>query len=299
MLLAISALSFSLIYASAGNIARNILGPTATEAQVSQRAAELGLDRPLVERYAEWLLHAIQGDLGTSWFSPELVTNAITARMGVTLSLVIGTTLIAAVLAVALGIAAAVRRGWLDRLVQVLAIVGFAVPGFLVALGLVLALSIQLGWFPATGYVQPAQSLTGWIHSITLPIAALSIGAIATIAQQVRGSALDILERDFVRTLRVRGLPERTVIFTHVLRNAAGPALAVMALQFVGLLGGAVIVEQMFAIPGIGQLSVTSTTRGDVPVVMGVVIVMAIVVLIVNLLIDLLQGWLNPKARAL
>ncbi len=132
---------------------------------------------------------------------------------------------------------------------------------------------------------------------MTLPIIALSIGAIASVAVQVRGSVIDATSRDYVRTLRARGLSERSVIYKHVLRNAGGPALAVLALQFVGLLGGAVVVEQIFAIPGMGQLSVRSTTLGDVPVVMGLVIAFAIIVVIVNLLIDLAQAALNPKVR--
>jgi peptide/nickel transport system permease protein len=132
---------------------------------------------------------------------------------------------------------------------------------------------------------------------VTLPIAALAIGAIAAVAQQVRGSVVDAMSRDYVRTLRSRGLSSNSVIYKHVLRNAGGPALAVLAVQFIGLLGGAVIVEQVFALPGMGQLTVSATTQGDIPVVMGVVIAFAVIVLIVNLLIDLAQAALNPKVR--
>jgi len=181
--------------------------------------------------------------------------------------------------------------------VQFLSLVGFAVPGFLIALVLVLVFAVNLGWFKATGFTPITTSVSGWLSSVILPITALSIGAIATVAQQVRGSVLDATSRDYVRTLRSRGLSERSVVYKHVLRNAGGPALAVLAVQFVGLLGGAVIVEQIFAIPGMGQLSVRATTLGDIPVVMGLVIAFAIIVVVVNLLIDLAQAALNPKVR--
>ena len=217
--------------------------------------------------------------------------------MGVTLSIVIGATLVSAILSVVLGVLAARRGGWIDGIVQFLSLIGFAIPGFLIALGLVLVFAIELHWFKATGFVPLTTSFTGWIASVTLPIVALSLGAIATVAQQVRGSVIDAMSRDYVRTLRSRGLSSTSVVYKHVLRNAGGPALAVLAVQFIGLLGGAVIVEQVFAIPGMGQLTVKATTQGDIPAVMGLVIVFAIIVVIVNLLIDLAQAALNPKVR--
>ena len=214
-----------------------------------------------------------------------------------TLTLVIGTTVVAAIVSVVLGVLAARRGGWIDAVVQFVAVIGFAVPGFLIALYLVLWFAIDLGWFRATGYVPPDESFIGWLSSITLPIAALSLSAIAAVAQQIRGSVIDAMSRDYVRTLRARGLATNRVVYRHVLRNAGGPALAVLAVQFVGLLGGAVIVEQVFALPGIGQLTVSATSSGDIPVVMGVVVTTAVIVVIVNLLIDLAQAALNPKVR--
>ena len=204
---------------------------------------------------------ALHGDLGASWFTGQPVAEAITSRLAVTLSLVIGATVLTAVVSVVLGVVAATRRGWVDRVVQFLSVLGFAVPGFLVALGLVTVFAINLGWFQPTGYTQFAESPSGWLSSITLPVIALSLGSIAGVAAQVRGSVIDALRLDYVRTLRSRGLPERRVVYKHVLRNAAGPALSVLALQFVGLLGGAVIVEQIFAIPGLGQVAVGATAQ--------------------------------------
>lgn len=297
LLFVISVLAYGLLYLSGGDIARRILGQNATQEVVDRKTVELGLDRPLIVQYVEWLVNALQGDFGRSWFTGQLVTEGITARLAVTLSIVVGATLLAALVSVVVGVLAAVRGGWVDRVVQVGSVLGFAIPGFLIALALVLVFSISLGWFKATGYIPITTSLSGWLSSVTLPVVALAIGTTAAVAQQVRGSVIDALQRDYVRTLRSRGLGLGRVVGKHVLRNAGGPALAVLAVQFVGLLSGAVIVEQVFALPGIGQLAVSATAAGDIPIVMGIVIVTAIIAVLVNLVIDLAQAALNPKVR--
>ena len=293
----ISTVAFFLLYLSGGNIARRILGQQATAATVQQKTHELGLDRPVLTRFGDWVSHAIRGDLGSSWFTGQTVSQAITSRLTVTLSLVIGAVVVSAVVAVLLGIVAATRRGWADRVVQILSVLGFAIPGFLVAIGLITWLAIDLHWFKPTGFTAFSASPSAWLSSITLPVIALSLGSIAGVTAQVRGSVIDALRQDYVRTLRSRGLSEARVVGKHVLRNASGPALSVLGLQFVGLLGGAVIVENIFAIPGLGQVAVGATGQGDIPEVMGLVLATAIIVVIVNLIVDLLQGWLNPKVR--
>jgi peptide/nickel transport system permease protein len=297
LLFVISSLAYLLLYLGAGDIARQILGPAASEETVALKATQLGLDQPLIPRYLSWLGNALTGDFGASWFTSQPVVAAITSRLAVTLSLVIGTTVITAIVATALGVWAARRRGMADRLVQVVSVLGFAIPGFLLAIFLVNVFALNLKWFKPTGYVQFTTSFPGWLGSVTLPIIALSIGAIAAIAAQVRGSVIDTLRQDWVRTLRSRGLSENRVLYKHVLRNAGGPGLAILAIQFVGLLGGAVVVEQIFAIPGLGQVSVQATAQGDIPLVMGLVVAVGAIVVVVYLLIDLLQGFLNPKAR--
>jgi len=297
LLFVITTVAYTLLYLGGGDIARRILGQNATQEQVAAKAVELGLDKPLLEQYGGWLSQAVTGDLGRSWFSGQLVTVGVSSRLSVTLSIVIGAVLIAAVVAVTLGVLAAVRGGVIDRIVQFISVLGFAIPGFLIALGLVLLFAINLKLFKATGYVPITESFAGWLASVTLPVAALAIGAIASVTQQVRGSVTDALNRDYVRTLRSRGLGSNRVVYKHVLRNAGGPALAVLAVQFVGLVGGAVIVEQVFALPGLGQLAVQSTTNGDIPNVMGLVLATAVIVVVVNLLIDLAQAALNPKVR--
>jgi peptide/nickel transport system permease protein len=297
LLLAVSLVAFTMLYIGGGDIARRLLGENATAEVVAQKAAELGLDRPFVLQYVDWLGGAVTGDLGRSWFTSQSVFVDVSNRLPVTLSIVIGAVLLAAIVSVTLGVLAALRGGWLDGVVQVISVIGFSIPNFLIALGLVVVFAINLGWFKATGYVPIGTSFEGWIASVTLPIIALSLATIATVTQQVRGSVIDAMSRDYVRTLQTRGLGTGTVVFQHVLRNAGGPALAVLAVQFIGLLGGAIVIEQVFALPGIGQLTVQATTLGDVPVVMGVVITTAIIVVLVNLAIDLAQAALNPKVR--
>lgn len=297
LLVVIATLAFLLLYLGAGDVGRRILGPTASAETVALKNQQLGLDEPLLTRFGDWAIHALQGDLGTSWFSGASVTTLLVTRIGVTLSLVIGAILLSALVSVLLGVWAAVGAGVIDRVVQVIAVLGFAIPGFLVALGLVNLFALQLKWFRPTGYVPLTTSFGGWLGSITLPVIALAIGVIATVALQVRSSVVDALGQEWVRTLRSRGLSERRIVYRYVLRTAAGPALAVLAVQFIALIGGAVIVEQVFAIPGLGQVSVTATSQGDVPLVMGLVLAVSIIVLIVNLVIDIVQGWLNPKVR--
>jgi peptide/nickel transport system permease protein len=297
LIVVITFLTFFLLHASGGNIARRILGQEASEETVVQKTHELGLDRSVWAQFTEWLSHAVHGDLGASWFTSQPVTEAITSRLSVTLELVIGATILSGLVAVVIGVLAATRRGWVDRTVQILSVLGFAIPNFLVALALVTIFAIQLKLFKPTGFVNLSDDPTGWVSTVTLPIIALSIGSIAGVSQQIRGSMIDALDRDYVRTLRSRGLSENRVIYKHVLRNAGGPALAMLAIQFVGLLGGAVIIEQIFAIPGLGQVSVGATGQGDVPLVMGLVLATALVVVTVNLVVDLLQGFLNPKVR--
>ena len=297
MLAAITTVGFTLLYLGGGDIARKILGESADAQTVAQKAQELGLDRPVLMQYGDWVLHALSGDYGYSWFSGQTVSAAIFSRLSVTLSLVIGTVLVVAVVSVVLGVLAATKRGWVDKLAQLLAVLGHAIPGFLFAVGLVLFFALTLGWFDPTGYVPFTESPSGWAKTVTLPVIALALGGIANVTQQIRGAVIDALRNDYVRTLRSRGIPERRVILKHVLRNASGPALAVLAVIFVGLLGGAVIVEQVFAIPGLGQVAVQATTQGDIPLVMGLLVATGVIVIVFNLLVDLAQGWLNPKVR--
>lgn len=297
LLIVISTVAYLLMFLGSSNVARNLLGPTATTEQVSALEAQLGLDKPLLVRYWDWLSHAVTGDLGTSWSSRAPVTELVTSRVGVTLSLLIGAVVLTAIVAVLLGAWAASAGGWVDRVIQVSSVFVGAVPNFLVALVLVYVFALSLGWFQPTGYTPPEASVTAWLSAITLPVLALAVGSIAGVAQQVRGSMIDQLRKDYVRTLECRGLSARRILLRHVLRNSAGPALNVLAVLFVAMIGGAVVIEQIFAIPGLGSLTVSSSLSGDIPLTMGIVVTTVIIVVILNLLVDLVQAWLNPKVR--
>ncbi|MGW8487790.1 ABC transporter permease [Streptomyces sp. NPDC055886] len=297
LLLVISLLSYLLLSIPDLDVGRQLLGQGADQAAVDAKNASLGLDRPVLVQYADWLAHAVRGDLGTSWFTSEDVATTVSARLPVTASLMVGVTLVATVVSFLLGVWAGVRRGAVDRFVQVLGVVGYALPGFLVTLVIVLVFAVNLNWFPAIGYTPFAASPSGWLSTITLPVLSLSVASVAGVSQQVRGAVIDVLRQDYVRTLRARGLPMSRIVFRHVLRNASAPALSVLGMQFVGLLGGAVLVEQIFGLPGIGSMTVTYTTRGDVPVIMALVMLTVVGVVLINLLVDVMIGWLNPKAR--
>jgi peptide/nickel transport system permease protein len=297
MLISVSLLAFFLLSLGTGNVARLILGVQATAEQVTELNTQLGLDRSLFERFTDWLSNAIFLDFGASWSMPESVNEVLFPRLFVTLTIVGITTVITAVLSIVLGTLAAVRGGRIDRFIQVFSLLGFSIPGFLVAFFLVNIFAINFQIFNAVGYTNFSESPSEWIKSITLPVLALSMSAIASTSQQVRGAVKDALNMDYVRTLRARGLSSKRVLFRHVLRNAAGPALAILGVQFVGMLGGAVLVEQIFAIPGLGPFAVTSTAMSDIPSIMGLVVATALVVIIVNLVIDLITVALNPKVR--
>lgn len=297
LLLATSALAFVLLNGRPEAIARGILGQEASNEQVAAKVVELGLDQPLVTRYLDWLVSALQGDLGRSWFSSETVTQSISSRLPVTLSVVLGVVLLSALAAFAAGTLAAVKRGSADRIVQIVTITGYGLPGFLVGLFAVTLFAVQLGWFPATGYIRLSDSPAGWLATIALPVLALCVATTANVTQQVRSAVAATLNQEFIRTLRSRGISENRILVRHVLRNAATPALTVLSLEFVGLLGGAVVIESIFALPGIGAMAVQYTARGDIPVVMGLVTVTVVLVVVVNMLLDLAVGWLNPRAR--
>jgi len=294
---AVATITFFLMTLGSGDVARGLLGEGATQDQIDLKNEQLGLDQPVLVRYLSWLTGAVRLDFGTSWYTNEPVMQTIASRLPVSLSVVTLAIVTTAVVAAVLGTIAAVRRGWVDRFVQIFAIVGFSLPNFWVALLLVTVFAVNLHLLPATGFVPISVSPWLWFVSLILPVTSLVIGTVASTAQQVRGATIDVLRQDFVRTLQSRGLPARSVLFSHVLRNSAAPALTVLSLQFVGLLSGAVIIERVFALPGIGLLAVNATSLGDLPLVLGIVVVMVILVVIVNLLIDLATGWLNPKAR--
>lgn len=297
LVVVVMAMTFTFVFSRGERIARQLLGDYATEEQVSARAEELGLNEPVLTQYIAWMFRALQGDLGTSWFTSEPVAGAIISRLDVTFTLMVVVTLLTAVLAVILGLVAAVYRGWVDRLIQSTALLGLATPNFIVALFLVLFFGLQLGMFPATGWTPFGTSPLDWAIGLILPVTALLIGSVAATAQQVRSALISELQKDYIRTLRSRGLGSTEIMLRHALRAASPPGLTILGLQFIGLLSGAVFIEQIFALPGLGYMAVEATNRGDLPLVLGIVLFTVLMVVVVNLAVDLMIGWLNPKVR--
>jgi peptide/nickel transport system permease protein len=225
------------------------------------------------------------------------VGSQVVARLGVTLSLIVVTTLVAAVVGIVLGVLGAVRGGVLGKLVDVLSLVGFALPAFWFGLVLVTVFAVSIRLLPATGYTAFASSPSAWLHTIILPVIALAVQPIAVIAKQTRDGMSDTLRKDFVHSLRANGASEFSVLFRHGLRNAAIPVVTVVGLMFVGLLNATVLVETVFAMPGLGGLAVQSSMQHDLPVIQGLAVAFTVIVVLVNLLVDLAYGWLNPKVR--
>lgn len=293
----VSALTFTLVSLTPGDPARTILGPQGTQEQYEALRTEMGLDQPLPERYVEWLADAVRGDLGTSLFNGESVTSLLGQRLPVTITLVIGGVVCSAVLGVSLGLLSARRRGGIARTVDVLSLVGSAIPSFWFGLVLATLFAVRFGWFPVVGYTPLTESPADWIRSVTLPIATLAVSGIALVAKQTRDAMLQELDKDYVLMLRAHGASEATVQLKHALRNAAVPIITVVGVLMIGLLGGTVLVESVFSLPGLGSLAVTRTLQHDLPVIQGVTVLFAGIVVAVNLVVDLAYAWANPKVR--
>jgi peptide/nickel transport system permease protein len=281
-----------------GDPALSLVGDTATPEQVEAVRAKLGLDDPAYERYGRWIGGVVQGDLGTSLFTSYKVRDAIFDRLPVTLSLVGTSFVLSALIGIPAGVFAAVKRGkFLDRFLTVGTSIGVAVPNFWLGLILVTFLSLKLGWFPAGGYVAITENPLEWAHHIALPSITLALAAAAEIGRQTRASMVDVLERDFIRTHRAKGIPQREIVAKYGLKSAMMPVVTVAGLQVARLFGLSTIVEQIFNMQGVGQLAIDAVFKRDVPVIQGVVLMVTLVVVIANLLVDVSYGYLNPKVR--
>jgi peptide/nickel transport system permease protein len=291
-----SGVSFVFVGFLPGDAARSLMGANATAEQLAAARKQLGLDKPLWGQYWHWLSHAVRGDLGNSLISRTAVTDTLNSRIGASMSLIIGATLLATMVGVALGVRGA-RRGVIGKVVDTVSVLGLAIPDFWLGLVLVVAFAVTWPLLPPTGYVSLTDDPGLWFQSIVLPVVTLAVPAIAVIAKQTRDAMATALDRPFVRTLRAAGVPERSVIYRHVLKNAAIPIVTVVGLVFVGALSGTVAVEFIFAIPGLGSEAVQATSAHDFPVIQGVVVYFTFIVIAVNLLVDLAYGYFNPRVR--
>lgn len=289
---------FSLLYLAPGDPAAIIAGDQATPADIDRIRASLGLDRPFLVRFGDWLWHILHGDLGTSIFTNLPVTHMIAQRLEPTLSLMLLTVVLSLIVAIPMGVLAAWKQGsWIDRLVMVLAVFGFSTPVFVVGYLLAYLFALKLGWLPVQGFTPISQGFWPFLRTLLLPAVALGLIYIALIARITRATMLEVLSQDYVRTARAKGVSQQGILFVHALKNAAVPIVTVVGLGVALLIGGAVVTETVFAIPGLGRLTTDAILQRDYPVIQGVVLMFSFAYVIVNLLVDLLYTLFDPRIR--
>ncbi len=289
---------FSLLYIAPGDPAAVIAGDQASPADVEKIRLSLGLDRPYLVRFGEWFFRVLQGDLGTSIFTSLPVTQLIAQRIEPTVSLMVLTLILAVSIAVPLGVLAAWKAGtWIDRAVVAFAVFGFSVPVFVVGYLLAYTFALQLDWVPVQGYTPLSQGVWPWFKNLILPAITLGFVYIALIARITRASMLDVLQQDYIRTARSKGVAQNSILFVHALKNAAVPIITIIGIGVALLIGGAVVTESVFAIPGLGRLTLDAILRRDYPVIQGVVLIFSFVYVLVNLIIDLIYTLVDPRIR--
>ena len=300
VLFVVSCVVFLILRLAPGDPAAVIAGNSATTADVEQIRAKLGLDRSLRVQFGIWLGRVLQGDLGYSYFLNKPVAELIAQRLEPTASLAVGTILLAVLIAVPLGALAASRMGgWIDRALSVVSVAGFSIPVFVTGYVLIYLFSIQLDWLPVQGYrpLGGKDGLAGWARHLILPWAALSIIYVALIARITRAAVSEALTEDYIRTARAKGVSEHVVLIRHALRNAAVPIVTVIGIGVALLIGGVVVTETVFAIPGLGSLTVDVVLNRDFPVIQGLVMFFAAIYVLINLLVDLSYLALDPRIR--
>jgi peptide/nickel transport system permease protein len=294
----VSVLDFFLVHLVPGSPADAILGNTATKDQIAQLTRQLHLDDPIGVQYLKWLLAVIHGDFGRSLISGQWVTSLIAQRAEVTISLAVLSLVLAIFLGVSAGIAAAVRPGVIDRSISAIAAVGIAIPQFFLGLLLAFILAVQVPLFAGAGYVSFRESLLEFAKSTTLPALTLAIPGAAIIARQLRSELTGVLRREYIEYAVAKGLRPETVLLRHALRNAFAPVLTLLGLLLAAILGSTVVVEQIFSLPGLGDLMISALGSKDIPVIQAMVLLSTVVVLVANLGVDVGYAWLNPRIKA-
>jgi peptide/nickel transport system permease protein len=289
---------FSILHVAPGDPAAVIAGDQATPEQISAIRAKLGLDLPIHEQFLLWLGNVAQGDLGTSIFSNRPVGQLFRQRLEPTVALAILTTIIAVALAVPIGVLAAWKAGsWIDRLVMSVAVLGFSFPVFVIGYVLIYVFAIRLKLLPIQGYRPLVEGFWPFLRHLILPSFALGLSFMALIARITRASVLEVLSQDHIRTARAKGLSSRQLLFAHALPNAAVPIITIVGVGVALLLGGVVVTESVFAIPGLGRLTVDAILHRDYPVIQGVLLIFSGTYVVVNLVVDLLYTVVDPRIR--
>ena len=299
MVFVVSILIFSVTYLVPGDAAATIAGETASAEDIARIRDELGLDGLFFSQLGNWFSDLARGDLGTSLLDGQEITTIIAERAPVTLSLAWMAMIIALLIGLPLGIVAATHiNTWRDRVAVVFASIGMAIPNYWFGLILVIVFAVQLGWLPATGYVPFRDDPVEWLRHIALPAIALGTAAAAEVARQTRASLSRTLDADYVRTARMKGLPSRKIVGKHAMKNAASPVVTSFGMQATVLLGGTVIMERVFSIPGLGSAALDAVLSRDLRVVQGIALFTTIIAIAINILIDVVNAYLNPKLRS-
>ena len=289
---------FMMLRLAAGDPAAIIAGNAATAQDVIDIRQKLGLDQPIVTQFFIWLSHILTGDFGESFFYKKQVAEIIADRACPTLALAACTLVLSVLIAVPLGVVAAYSRGtWLDRIVMGFSVLGFSVPVFVIGYALIYVFAIRLNWLPVQGYQPLADGIGGFLARLILPSITLSVIYIALIARITRTSVLEVLGEDYIRTARAKGLSNRVVLMRHALRNAAVPIVTVIGIGVALLIGGVVVTESVFSIPGLGRLTVDAVLARDYPTVQAVILLFSLAYVLINLLVDVAYTLLDPRIR--
>ena len=298
VMLLVAIFIFMLLRLTPGDPAAIIAGDYANDAQIAEIREKLGLDKPLFTQFFYWIGNILQGDFGESFFYKKQVGELIASRIEPTLSLSVLTIILTVMIAVPLGTLAAYRQGsWTDRAIMGFSVLGFSLPVFVIGYALIYLFSINLGWLPVQGYQRIGDGFGGWLIRLILPSMALAVVFVAFIARMTRTSVLEVLGEDYIRTARAKGQTERKVLMRHALRNAAVPIVTVIGLSFAILIGGVVVTESVFTIPGLGLLTVEAVLARDYPTIQAVILLFSLVYVVINLLIDLSYTILDPRIR--
>jgi peptide/nickel transport system permease protein len=298
VMLIVAALVFLMLRLTPGDPAAIIAGDNANDAQIAAIRSRLGLDAPLLLQFFQWLGNLLRGDFGESFYFKKTVAELITSRLEPTLALSISTIVLAVVIAVPLGVLAAYKRGTIiDKLVMGFSVLGFSVPVFVIGYSLIYLFAIQLNWLPVQGYQRIGDGFGGFLQRLIMPSLTLSVIYVALIARMTRASVIDVLEEDYIRTARAKGQSELKVLFTHALRNASVPIVTVIGLGVALLIGGVVVTESVYSIPGLGRLTVDAVLARDFPTIQAVILLFSLVYVLVNLAVDVAYTALDPRIR--